>query len=57
MSGAAKAGLRKWPIAPAGIIGRNDAGCVAARAVHVQFMLVPADVAYGLEGQPQHVER
>jgi hypothetical protein len=49
MSGAAEAGLGKWPITPADIIGRDDAGCVAARAVDVQLQAVPTDVAYRLE--------
>ena len=47
--GAAEAIGSKEPIAPAGIIGRNDTGCVAARAVDVQLQAVPGDVAYLLE--------
>jgi hypothetical protein len=49
LAGAAKAGRGKEPIAPPLITGRDTAGCMAARAVDVQFKLVPADVAYGLE--------
>jgi hypothetical protein len=48
-AGAAKASLGKWPLAPAGVICLDDAGCVAARAVDVRLKAVPADVAYCLE--------
>jgi len=51
-AGAAKAGRGNEPIAPAGIVGRDDARCVAVRAVDVQLRAVPTDVAYGLEWKP-----
>jgi hypothetical protein len=52
---AAKASLGKEPITPASIIGRDDAGCVAARAVDVQLQTVSADVTYRLEWKrPEH---
>jgi hypothetical protein len=50
LAGAPKARCRKEPIAPAGVIGRDEAGCVAARAVDVQLEAVAGDVANGLEG-------
>jgi hypothetical protein len=49
LSSAAKASPGKWPIAPTGIIGRDDTGCVAARAVDVQLQAVVADVTDRLE--------
>jgi hypothetical protein len=49
LAGAAKAGCRNEPIAPAGVIGRDEAGCVAARALDLQLEAVAADVANRLK--------
>ena len=47
--GAAKASRTKEPIAPAGVIARDYAGCVATRAGDVELKAVARDVADGLE--------
>jgi hypothetical protein len=49
LAGTAKASRRKEPLAPAGVIGRDDAGCIAARAVDVQLKAVAGDIADCLE--------
>jgi hypothetical protein len=49
LPGAAKADLCEWSIAPTGIFGGDDAGCIAARAVDVQLQALQADVANGLK--------
>jgi hypothetical protein len=51
LAGAATASRRNEPIAPASVVGRDGAGCVAARAVDVQLKSVAADVADCLEGK------
>jgi hypothetical protein len=45
LAGAAKASGRNEPVAPAGVIGRDEACCVAARSIDVQLEAVAADVA------------
>jgi hypothetical protein len=49
LAGTAKASRRKEPIAPAGVIGRDDPRCVAARTVDMQLKAVAGDVADCLE--------
>jgi hypothetical protein len=49
LAGAAKASRRKEPIAPADVIGRDQSGCVAARAVDVKLKAVVGDIADCLE--------
>jgi len=48
-AGATKTSRRKKPITPADVMGRDEADCVASRAVDVQLQPVASDIANRLE--------